>query len=222
MSQLTDRLIRVPVGRTPDQPNEQPVRLIRGVSADTPDQPNRQPTRRVPVTRRILAELDRAPNLPLVSGYLGRWGYPGPLTGFPEGRTYVELARAVYETPEPTDAHVKAVQRAAKRLVAAGRIETSRGSDGVVVRRLRTEADYECRAEVERQAREWKVARAEAEANATAYPVDTGYGGIVDVPVEPVLIITECGVEVRKPEEEEAGTDPLRDLLRALPAGGGS
>ena len=45
----------------------------------------------------------------------------------------------------------------------------------------------------------------QAEANATAYPVDTGYGGIVDVPVEPVLIISECGVEVRQPEEEEAG-----------------
>ncbi len=97
-------------------------------------------------------------------------------------------------------AQVKAVQRAANRLVEAGRIERGRRSVGVAVRRLPTEADLESRAEVERQVREWKVRRAEAEAEATAYPVDTGYGGIVEVPVEPVLRITERGVELREVE----------------------
>ena len=67
-----------------------------------------------------------------------------------------------------------------------------------MVRRLPTDADYECRAAVERRVREWREARAEAAANATAYPVDTGYGGIVEVPVEPVLIIGEGGVELRE------------------------
>ena len=71
--------------------------LIRSTRAETPDQP--KPTRRVPVTRRVIAELDRAGNLPFVPAYLGRWGYPGPRIGFPEGRTYIELAQAVYECP---------------------------------------------------------------------------------------------------------------------------
>jgi hypothetical protein len=175
-------------------------RLIPSSRAGTPDQPRP----RVPVTRRIVAELDRAPNVPLIPAYLGRRGYPGPLTGLPESRTYVELARAVYETAEPTAAQVKAVQRAAKRMVDAGLIERlGRGS----VRRVPTEADHEYRAEVERRVREWQAARAEAEAGALDYPVDTGLGGgglfgvgsgIKTVKVAPVLIITENGVSVRE------------------------
>ena len=115
---------------------------------------------------------------------------------------------------------MKAVQRAAKRLVEAGRIERGGRSGEVVVRRLRTEADYRCRADVERRAREWKEARAEAEANAIAYPVDTGYGGIVDVPVEPVLVIIG-DVPASRFASRERGRQrgiagPLRGGLRAI------
>jgi hypothetical protein len=118
------------------------------------------------------------------------------------------LARAVYKTPEPTAAELKAIQRAAKRLAEAGRVEPyGRSRSGVKVRRVPTEADRECRAEVERRVREWKEARAEANAKAIDYPIDTGLGGtglfgggsgIETVKVAPVLIITEAGVEVRE------------------------
>lgn len=148
--------------------------------------------------RLIVAELNRVGNVTLIPEYLGRSGYPGPRTGFAEGRTYVELARVVYETPEPTVAQVKSVQRACKSLEAVGLIALGRRSYGVVVRRSPTEADYRFRANAEQRAREWQEARAEAEANATAYPVDTGYGGVITVPVEPVLVITEAGVELRE------------------------
>lgn len=178
------------------------TRLIRTVPGNSPDQPKPRPTRRVPVTRRILAELDRAGNLPLVAG----WD-PGPLVGLPVGRTYVELARVVYENPEPTVAQVKTVQRACKRLHADGLIELSRGSRGVVVRRVMTAADHEYRAEVERRVEEGRQARAEAEANTLDYPVDAGVGGIVNVPVEPVLIITrEGGVELRGDAQDAEDT----------------
>jgi hypothetical protein len=149
-----------------------------------------------------VAELERAGNTPLVPDYLGRWGYPGPLVGLPEGRTYVELARAVYETPEPTVAQVKAVQRAASRLEASGRAVSRRRTGGeVVVRRVSTEADYECRAEVERRVWAWEAARIEAKRKATPYAIDTGYGGVVEVAVEPVLVIRDGGVELRESQE---------------------
>ena len=180
------------------------------------DQPKREPARRIPVTRRIVAELDRAGNRHLVPELLGFPGYPGPLIGLPESRTYVELARAVYETPEPNVAQVKAVQRAATRLEAAGRIEQRRRSGEVVVRRLLTEADHRYRAEVEQRVQEWKEARAEAEANATTYSIDSGYGGIVEVPVEPVLIISENGVELRVATDDRAGQNDRFAVLRAL------
>lgn len=134
------------------------------------------------------------------------------------------MARAVYDTPEPTVAQVKAVARAAKRLVEAGQIERSRASEGVVVRRNPTKADYESRADVERRAREWADARAEAEANAIAYPVDTG-SGIEAVNVEPVLVIRDGGVELRQPQEFNGTHDePLGRLARMLAifSGGGS
>jgi hypothetical protein len=147
----------------------------------------------------VLAELDRADCRALNPLLLGRRGYPGPLIGLPERRTYVELARAAYQTPEPTIAEVSAVQRACTRLVAAGRIERSRRG-AVEVRRIPTEADRKYRAEVEREVAEWKAARAEARANAIAYPVDTGSedDGIVEVLVEPVLIIGTGGVDLRE------------------------
>ena len=126
---LLGRLSSSRLSGTERGPMSRPTnRLIRSPSARTPDQPNRPSTPRVPVTRRIVAELDRADNRPLVVGYR-----PGPLTGFAEGRTYIELAQAVYECPEPTVAQVKAVQRAAKRLVDAGRIERGGRSGEVVV-----------------------------------------------------------------------------------------
>jgi hypothetical protein len=211
MNQPTTRLIPSPSGGTSDKPKRKPTTLIRSSGACTPDQPNK----RVPVTRGILAELDRPGNVPLRPEYLGSLGYPGPLTGLPEGRAYVELARVVYETPEPTVAQVKAVQRAASRLEAAGRIERYRGSNGVVVRRIPTDADYEYRAEVERLAREFKAARAEAKANAIPYPVDTGYG-IASVMVEPVLVIGADGVEVRQPQERGREHGRLARLARLL------
>jgi hypothetical protein len=77
----------------------------------------------------------------------------------------------------------------------------------VALRRVLTAADYERRAEVERRAQEWRTARAEAEANATDYPVDTGYGGIVNVAVEPVLTITENEVELRQPQVSDHRDD---------------
>jgi len=136
--------------------------------------------------------------VPLVVGH-----DPGPRTGLPQGRTYIELARGVYETVDPTNAQVKAVRRAAVRLVEAGRIERSRGGGEVEVRRLPTEADYELRAEVERHAQEWKEAKAKAEANATAYVVDaSSYSGSVVVDVEPVLVIREDGVELREAQKQ--------------------
>jgi hypothetical protein len=156
-------------GGTRDQPN-------RGRPDDgTRDQPNRgsphvgtrdQPNpSRVPVTRRILAELERAGNRTLPGGdklsmFPSAWTRPGPLIGMPEGFTYVELARKVYETPEPTTAQIKAVQRAAKRLVEAGRIERQswRGrsrrhpcASGIVVSRIPTDADHEFRARLLRE-----------------------------------------------------------------------
>ncbi|MBK5116507.1 MAG: hypothetical protein JJE23_06260 [Thermoleophilia bacterium] len=143
----------------------------------------------------------QARNVPFTPELMGWPGYPGPRIGRPEGRTYVELALAVYETSEPTVAQVKAVQRAAKRLAAAGRVETSwhqRDAFEVVVRRLPTADDHRCRAEVERREREWKLARAEAAAKASNYPIDTGTTGIVEVAVEPVLKITADGVELRE------------------------
>jgi hypothetical protein len=157
-----------------------------------------QPKRRVPVTRRILAELDRAGNMPLVPDFLGWPGYPGPLVGLPEGRSYVELAQAVYEVEEPSAANVKAVQRAAKRLVAAGQIEQRKVGGEVVLRRLMTAADHEYRAEVERQVQEYREVRAEARANASTYPIDRGYPGVIEVEVEPVLQILNGTVEVRE------------------------
>ena len=74
-----------------------------------------------------------------------------------------------------------------------------RRSGEVVVRRLPTAADHELRADVDRRAREWREARAEAEANASLYPIDVGNGEIVEILVEPVLIIGEGDVELREP-----------------------
>ena len=183
-----------------------PIRLIRGARAGTQDQPKR----RVPVTRLILAELDRAPNLPPVLGF-----DPGPLTGFAVGRTYAELARAIYKTSEPTAAQMNAVQRAAASLDAAGGIDLSRRGHEVVARRIPTEADYEFRAEIERRARERKAARAEAAANAIPYPVDTG-DGVQSVMVEPVFVIGADGVEVRQPDDRERERGPHARLARLL------
>ena len=42
------------------------------------------------------------------------------------------------------------------------------------------------------------VERIEAQRKATPYPIDTGYGGIVEIDVEPVLKITADGVELRE------------------------
>ena len=193
------RLIRSLSAGTPDQPKSG-ARLIASVPGGTPDQPNRGGGR-VRVAEGILAELDRTGNVPLPDErFMGRFwsGRPGRRTGLAEGRTYVELARAIYETEDPTAAQVKAVQRAAKRLERDGHIESTRGTYGIVVRRLPTEADHRVRAELVRRAEERQEARARASAGATSYPVDTGYGGVVEVPVEPVLVITEDGVAVRE------------------------
>jgi hypothetical protein len=131
---------------------------------------------------------------------MGRFwsGRPGRRTGLAEGLTYVELARAIYGTEQPTTAQRKAVARAAKRLERAGRIELGRGTYGAVAYRLPTDADRRIRAELVRRAEKRQEARAHAAANATAYPVDTGYGGVVEVQVEPVLIIGEDDVELRR------------------------
>jgi hypothetical protein len=50
----------------------------------------------------------------------------------------------------------------------------------------------------------WKAARAEAKARAIAYPVDTG-DGVVTVEVEPVIVITSDGVELREANERLPG-----------------
>jgi hypothetical protein len=176
------------------------ARLIRGARAGTRNQPNRR-AGRVPVAQRILEELDRTGNIPLPDErFVGPFwnGRRGRRTGLAKGRTYGELARAIYGTGAPTAAQLKAVARAAKRLERARRIELGRGTYGAVAYRLPTEADSRIRAELVRRAEERLAARARAAAGATAYPVDSGYGGIIEVEVEPVLVIGDNGVELRE------------------------
>lgn len=124
------------------------------------------------------------------------------------GRTYRELAQIVYELGEgrPTKSQLSAVRRSVAGLVKDGRAERgrnrhprgSRGRGEVEVHRPLTQAELEAK----RQTRE-AVARAlqdriEARRQATSYPIDVGYGGTVEVLVEPVLIIGEDEVELRE------------------------
>jgi hypothetical protein len=158
-----------------------------------------------PLTERIAGVLEEAGN------------HPG--SGFPAGFTYRELARLAYETGEPTPAQLSAVRRSVARLVATGRAErdhnerhfngegwhersgggrhyTARNPGGVEIRRAMTPADHEAREKASRPFRE----RVEARRAATPYTVDTG-SGLESIPIEPVLLITEDGVELREPQE---------------------
>jgi len=122
-------------------------------------------------------------------------------SGLPEAFTYGELAAIAYGLGElkPTRSQLSAVRRSVVGLVAEGRAERDaerrlgeRGS--VEVRRSMTEADHELRNAALRPIRE----RIEAQAKATPYAIDTGSAGMVEVMVEPVLRITEDGVELRE------------------------
>jgi hypothetical protein len=145
------------------------------------------------------------PSGDMFSIFPSAWMRPGPLIGLPQGFTYVELAQAVYETPEPSTAQVKTVQRAAKRLIEAGLIEQqSRRSDGVVVSRIPTDADHEFRARLLRQHEELQqrsaAAAAVAKRDATDYLDEGGvtFDGAGGVRIEPVFEITKDGVELRE------------------------
>ena len=123
-----------------------------------------------------------------------------PRSGFPEGFTYRELATIVYTLgeSEPSRAQLSAVRRSVARLVEDGRAEREAerrlGERGAVeVRRHMTAEDRALR---EIAIRPWRQ-RIEAHRRATPYPIDTGYGGIVEVPVEPVLVIGETRVALR-------------------------
>lgn len=134
-----------------------------------------------------------------------------PGSGLPIGFTYRELAMIVYalRESEPTASQLSAVRRVGAGLLKRGEATKSRRhTAGVELRRKPTQADRAARVEAMRPVRE----RAEAERKATPYPIDTGYAGIVEVPIEPVLIIRESGVELR-------ASEPNRARSRTMPVG---
>lgn len=120
------------------------------------------------------------------------------------GLTYRELVQVSYEVEGPTGTQLAAVRRSVARLVRDGRATRGRprrglrGRDAVEVHRPLTPAEREARRKAAESFARAFQDRREAERRATPYPVDTGYGGIVDVLVEPVLQITESGVALRE------------------------
>jgi hypothetical protein len=119
------------------------------------------------------------------------------------GRTHRELAEIAYSTAKPTEAQLSATRRATARLVDAGRAERGRRSSGAVeIHRPLTAAQREAQHEARLKAVRPFLERLEARRRATPYPLDIGFEGIVTVPVEPVLRITERGVELRESLEE--------------------
>lgn len=122
-----------------------------------------------------------------------------PRSGLPAGFTHRELAASAYGTKEPTPSNLSAVRRSVARLVDAGRAERGgrRYPGQVLIRRPLSPAQRMAQVEARRRSMD----RWEARRRTTPYPVDTGHAGVVEVPVEPVLKITEDGVELRESRE---------------------
>lgn len=126
-----------------------------------------------------------------------------PASNLPESFTYRELAQAAYATDALTSAQLSAVRRSVARLTAAGRAERAgrRYPREVKVRRALTPAERAAQDEAHKAAMRPLMERMEAKRRATPYPVDAGFDGVVLVEVEPVLRISEDGVELREGRE---------------------
>jgi hypothetical protein len=125
------------------------------------------------------------------------------------GLTHRELARIAYGVEEPTVPQLSAVRRSVARLITDGRAARGRerhapygqrGRGGREVHRPLTASEQHAKDQRREAAARWFVERREAERRATPYPVDSGSGGTVEVSVEPVLVITDQGVELREVE----------------------
>ena len=115
------------------------------------------------------------------------------------GRTHHDLARIAYGVEDPSDTQLAAVRRSVARLVRDGRAERGRSRFGwVEVHRPLTPSEREAKGRADDMFVRAFQDRRDARRRATPYPIDTGYGGIVEVPVEPVFVIREGGVELRE------------------------